>query len=83
VLIGSLAWIAAAIAGRKQMKWSQDLAATLAALPLVMLLLPFLPGVVMSDGMKSLEILAAIEALLLFVILPVVDGLFVRQPARK
>jgi len=83
VLIGSLAWIAAAIAGRKQMKWSQDLAATLAALPLVMLLLPFLPGVVMSDGMKSLEILAAIEALLLVVILPVVDGLSVRQPARK
>jgi hypothetical protein len=66
-----------------QTKWSQDLAATLAALPLVVLLLPFIPGIVMSDGMKSLEILAVIEVLLLAVILPAIDGLLVRQPAHK
>lgn len=81
VLIGSLAWIAVAIIARKQMKWSQDIAATLAALPLVALLLVFVPGVVMADGMKSLEILAGIEAALLGVILPAIDGLLVRQPA--
>ncbi len=79
VLIGSLGWITAAAAGRRRMLWSVDLATTLAAVPLIVLLLPFLPGVVMSDGMKSLEILAGIEALLLGVILPVVDGLLVRR----
>ena len=38
------------------MKWSMDFAVTLAAVPLVVLLLPFLPGVVMADGITSLEI---------------------------
>lgn len=82
VLIGSLGWILAALLGRNQMKWSQDAAATPAALTLVALVLVFVPGVVIADGMKSLEILAAIEALLLGVILPAVDGLLVREPAR-
>lgn len=79
VIIGSLCWIAAAVAGNKHFHWSVDAAATLAALPLIILHLPFPPGVVMSDGMKSLEILAAIIALMLGVILPAVDGLLVRQ----
>ncbi|RPI33779.1 MAG: M28 family peptidase [Chloroflexota bacterium] len=83
VVIGSLGWIGAAVAGKKDAKWSQDFAITLAALPLVVILVPFLPGVVMSDGMKSLEILAVVEVLLLGVILPAVDGLFVRLPAQK
>jgi hypothetical protein len=83
VLIGSLAWIAAAAAGRKYLNWSPDLASTLAALPPVILLLVFLPGVVMADGMKSLNILAGIEALLLGVILPAVDGLLVRRQDRE
>ena len=83
VLIGSLGWIAAAIAARKQMKWPLDIAIVLAALPLVVFLIPFLPGVVMSDGMKSLEILAGIEALLLSVVLPALDGLLVRSPSQK
>ncbi|HZU86115.1 MAG TPA: hypothetical protein VFF78_01455 [Anaerolineaceae bacterium] len=60
------------------MNWSKDVAATLAALPLIVLLLLFLPGVIMSDGMKGLEFLAGIEALLLGVILPAVDSLLVR-----
>ena len=80
VLIGSLGCILAAVAGRKNTKWSLDLAALLSALPLVVLLLPFLPGVVMADGMKSLNILAAFEALMLGVFLPVVDALLVRRP---
>ena len=79
VLIGSLGWIAAALAGHKHLNWSLDAATMLAALPLVVLLLVFLPGVVMADGMKSLNILAGIEALLLGVILPVIDGLLVRR----
>jgi len=79
VLIGSLVWIAAATIGRKHTKWSLDVAVMLAALPLVVMLLPFLPGIVMADGMKSLNILAGIEAALLGVILPVVDGLLVRS----
>jgi hypothetical protein len=70
-----------AVTAPRQTKWSLDVAATLAAVPLVVILLPFLPGVVMSDGMKSLAILAGIEALLLAVALPAVDGLIVRTPA--
>ncbi len=80
VLIGSLGWIAAALAGHKHLNWSLDAATMLAALPLVVLVLVFVPGVVMADGMKSLNILAGIEALLLGVILPVIDGLLVRPP---
>jgi hypothetical protein len=83
VLIGSLSWIAAAIAGRKYASWSLDAAATLAALPLVVLLLVFVPGVVMADGMKSLNILATIEAMILGLILPAVDGLLVRRPVQN
>ncbi len=40
--------------------------------------MPFLPGVFMSDGLKSVAILAGIETLLLGVLLPTVDGLLVR-----
>jgi hypothetical protein len=77
VLIGSLCWIAAVLAGQKYWNWSLDAASILAALPLLVLLLPFLPGVVMADGMKSLNILAGIEVLMLGVILPVIDCLLV------
>jgi len=77
VLIGSLVWIAAMTVGRTRMAWSVDVATILAALPLVVLFMPLLPAVVMSDGMKSLAILAGAEVLLLGVVLPVVDGLIV------
>ena len=78
VLIGSLGWIAAAAAGRTSQAWPVDMATLLAAVALVALFVPFLPGVVMSDGMKSLAILAGAEALILAVILPAIDGLLVR-----
>jgi hypothetical protein len=81
VIIGSLGWIAAIVVARKHWNWTEDLAAVLAALPLIVLLMPFLPGVVMADGMKSLNILAGVEALMLGVILPVVDGVLVRRKA--
>ncbi len=61
--------------------WSLPLA--IAAAVLLVLLLVFLPGVVMADGMKSLNILAGIEALLLGVILPAVDGLLVRTSGTR
>lgn len=80
VLIGSVVWITAAFFKSKQIKWVIDIAPLLAALPLVVMVLPFLPGIVMSDGMKSLNILAGLEALLLGVTLPVVDNLLIRQP---
>lgn len=76
VLIGSLVWIVTVMAGRPQMTWPLDLAATLAAAPLVVMFLPFLPGIVMADGMKSLAILAGVEVLVLGVVLPAIDGLF-------
>ncbi|HLO31376.1 MAG TPA: M28 family peptidase [Anaerolineales bacterium] len=79
VLISSLVWIVAVIARRRQMKWSMDLAATLAAAPLVIMFTPFMPGLIMSDGMKSLNILAGIEVLLLAVIFPALEGLLVRD----
>ena len=76
VLIGSLGWIAAVVAGKKRMAWSIDMATLLAAVPLVLLMLPIMIGTIMGDGMKSLAILAGAEVLLLGVVLPVVDGLF-------
>ncbi len=82
-LIGSLGWIAAAAFGQKHPGWAQDLAATLVALTVVVFLLIFLPSIIMSDGMKSLEILAGIEALFIALILPAVDGLLVRKSARQ
>ena len=78
VFIGALGWIAAAVLGKKIGPWAEDAAAILPAVSLVVLILPFIPGVVMADGMKSLEILAALEALVLSVLLPAVDGLLVR-----
>lgn len=83
VVIGALGWIAAALLSKKYDQWPVDAVAALAALPIIVLLLPFPPGVVMADGMKSLEILAAVLALLLGVILPAVDGLIVRSLVQK
>ncbi|OQA94168.1 MAG: hypothetical protein BWY25_02907 [Chloroflexi bacterium ADurb.Bin222] len=82
VLIGSLAWIAAAAGGVKPATWAFDLVPLVAALPLIALLVPFLPGTIMADGMKSVAILAAVEALILGVLLPVVDGVFKRERVR-
>jgi hypothetical protein len=79
VLIGSLGWIVAIVVGRTHRVWSVNIATIVAAVPLVVLLLPLLPAVVMSDGMKSLAILAGVWALLLGVVLPAVDGLLVRS----
>lgn len=83
VLIGSLVWIMALVGARRLANWSVDIAFALAALPLCVFFVPFLPGIVMSDGMKSLNILAGIEVALLSAVLPAVDGLLVRRPARK
>jgi hypothetical protein len=80
VLTGSLGWVAAVLAGRTRMVWAVDAATILAAVPSVALVLPLLPVVVMSDGMKSLALLAGVEALLLGVVLPAVGGPVVRTP---
>ncbi|NIM95413.1 MAG: M28 family peptidase [Anaerolineales bacterium] len=74
VLVGSLAWIAAAMAGKARRVWSVDLAALLEAVGFLLLLFPFLPGVFMSDGFKSITILAGFWAMILFATLPVVEG---------
>jgi hypothetical protein len=79
VVAGALVWIVLAANKRKQGKWSLDVAAALSAGLLFVHVLPFVPGIVMADGMKSLAIIAAAEALLLGAVLPVVDGLLVRQ----
>jgi hypothetical protein len=80
VLIGSVGWLVVAAFGSKQARWSLATGIMLVAVPIVLFVVPFLPGVVMSDGMKSLNILAGVEAALLAVILPAVDGLLVHQP---
>lgn len=74
VLAGSLAWVGAVAAGKARRAWSVDLAALLEAVGFLVLLFPFLPGVVMSDGFKSIAILAAFWAVILFATLPVVEG---------
>ena len=82
-LVGALSWIAVVVLGKQHSSWSVGLAAFVAALPLILLLLPAVPGIAMADGMKSLNILAGIEALLLAVILPAVDSALVRQPVKS
>jgi Peptidase family M28 len=80
VLIGSVVWITALVVVQMQTNWSLDITIALAALPLCLFFVPFFPGIVMSDGMKSLNILAGIEVALLSAILPAVDGLLGRRP---
>jgi hypothetical protein len=82
VLIGSLSWITVAAIGRQSTSWSVDVAATLTAIPLLVLLLPLIPGVVVSDGMNSLAIVAGVEVLLMCMVLPAIDGLLI-HPAPK
>jgi len=81
VLTSSLIWIVAILLGSIKRKGSMDWMATVAALPFVILFLQALPGIIMSDGMKSLNILAGVEVALLVVILPAIDGLLVHPPA--
>jgi hypothetical protein len=89
VLVASLVWIAAVFISQHRPGWSSTLPITLAAVPLVVIFLPFLPGIIMADGMKSLAILAGIEALLLVgSVLPAVDILssryvFTRRPVNE
>jgi hypothetical protein len=65
VIIGSLAWIAVATTRKAQWVWSMDLAALLEAVGFIVILLPFLPGVFMSDGFKSITILAGFWTVIL------------------
>ena len=74
VIVGSLSWIAALATGEAHRDWSTDPATLLEALGFIVLLLPFLPGVFMSDGFKSISILAGFWAVLLFATLPVIEG---------
>jgi peptidase M28-like protein len=83
MLTSSLIWIVAVSVGSTKTKWSLDWVTTLAALPFVVLLLPVLPGIIMSDGMKSLNILAGVEVALLVVMLPAIDGLLVQRSDMK
>jgi hypothetical protein len=78
VLVGSLAWFAAAATGKLRRAWPVDLAALLEAVGFLVLLFPFLPGVFMSDGFKSITILAGFWATILFATLPVVEGAVTR-----
>ncbi|HWH69441.1 MAG TPA: M20/M25/M40 family metallo-hydrolase, partial [Candidatus Sulfotelmatobacter sp.] len=74
VLAGSVVWIVAAFMGGSRRAWTVDLAALLTAALLILFVLPLLPGVFMSDGFKSIMILAAVWALVLAIVLPAVDG---------
>jgi hypothetical protein len=74
VLVGSLAWIAAAVTSKPHRRWSVELAALIEAVGFIVLLFPFLPGVFMSDGFKSITILAAFWVVILFATLPVIEG---------
>lgn len=82
VLVGSFSWVIIILLGKQSKPWLIDVVFLLSAIPALILVLPFLPGVVMADGMKSLSILAALWAILLSVILPVVDEL-IMQPEGK
>jgi hypothetical protein len=78
VLIGSAAWIVAAALNRDGRKWTVDAGVFLAAIPTILYILPLVPAVFMGDGTKSVAIAAGVWVVILGIILPVVDGLFVR-----
>ncbi len=82
VLIGSLSWLIVAAFSREQRKWRLTAGIMLTAIPFVVFIAPVLPGIVMSDGMKSLNILAGVEVALLAVILPAIDCFLVRTAAK-
>ena len=73
-LIGSFAWLVCGLINRKR-PCPPAIPATIAALPLIVLLLPLVPGVVMADGMKSLEVLGAVLTLILFMVFPALDNM--------
>jgi hypothetical protein len=81
VLIGSVGWILAALLRRGKREWLTDLAALLAALTIILFILPLLPGVFMGDGAKSVAIISGFFPLLLSVTLPAIDSLLVRGRA--
>ncbi len=83
VLIGSVAWLVVAALVRKPGKRSLITGAMLTAVPIAVFFAPFFPGLIMSDGMKSLNILAGVEAVTLAVILPALDDVLVRQRLRN
>ena len=78
VLIGSLAWLVTLLVQQKY-RWPIVIPATLTALPLIFLLMPFIPGIVLADGMKSVVILGAVWVLILYPILAAIDQLVFRQ----
>ena len=74
VLIGSLAWFVYLLA-QKKYNWPPEIPSTLTTLPLIILLMPFIPGIVMADGMKSVVILGGVWVLILYPILAAIDQL--------
>ncbi|MHB1293805.1 MAG: hypothetical protein ACYC4R_02300 [Anaerolineae bacterium] len=82
VLLGALVWGVVALLKARTV-WAVEPAAPLAALPLLVLLLPLLPGAFMGDGAKSVGMEAGLWALLLIAALPAVDGLLVRGREAK
>ncbi len=83
VLLGSVAWLVVAALGSQREKRLVTTGIMLTAIPIAVFFAPLLPGIVMSDGMKSLNILAGIEVAVLAAILPALDGLLVRQPSGR
>jgi len=82
VLIGSAVWLlAAAIPSFR--KLPHELPSVLAAVPMILFVLPFIPGIVMGDGTKSLPILGAVLALLVSSALPSLDQLLVKRQIEK
>ncbi len=78
VLIGSIAWIVAVALNKKGKKWLVDVCILLTAIPTILYILPLVPAIFMSDGTKSVAIMAGVWVIILSIILPVVDGLFER-----
>lgn len=77
VLIGSTVWLLAAMVPKLR-NWPLELPSLLGALPMVLFLLPFIPGIVMADGTKSLPILGAVLALIVSAALPSLDRIVIK-----
>jgi len=82
VLGGAAFWIAAVLARRARPGWLASGFVLLAAIPSLVSILPLLPVIFMSDGTKSVAIIAGVWVISMGLILPVVDGLVARPADR-
>jgi hypothetical protein len=82
-LLGSTGWILVGVLSKPGKAWAVEAGALPAAIATILLPLPFVPIMFMSDGTKSVALTPGVLVILLGVLLPAVDGLLMSRRSRK